>query len=349
MARFPHDKNCEEFLRLSNWNSDPICPQCKNSQNNYYLKKRDSYQCYKCRKQFHILSGTIFEGSRVPLTKWFIAIYYFTTAKRGISSVQLQKWLGVTQKTAWIMLQKLRLALEHAERTILNGVVECDEMYYVANPHKDMRLSHTKKWYDKKVKWRKEKYYKYEVKEGEKVKRGRKKNNTNKVLKNRKKLQDLHPVDAFGNERIIFGMTERGGDLVLKYISAANGTEVNSKMLWHINEEATIMTDESKIYSKTWTYFNQHMKINHSKRKFRNGEITTNSIENAFKHLRSTLRGTYCNRISDKHLQLYLEECSYRWNLRNSSEKQAFDSFFNKVPYAKTRYKDIKYVNSLAA
>ncbi len=349
-ARFPDNESCLEFLRMARWSGGSKCPQCTNTFNNYYLKSRDRYQCFDCRKQFNVLSGTVFEGSQVPLTKWFTAIYYFTTAKRGLSSVQLSKWLGITQKTSWIMLSKLRIALGNGERTILNGIVECDEMYINANPDKDMRVKYKKMIHDRKVKWRKKRYHGYEEKDGELVKQEREKGLTKRDRKRIKKQKEIHSLEAFGNERIVFGMTERNGNLVLKLIPAANGTEVIGKMWTHISDNATIMTDESGIYNDIWRHFSDHKKINHKRRKFCDGNKSTNSIENVFRHLRLVIRGTYCQRMENKHLQLYLDECSYRWNHRHSSEKVVFDSFFNKVSGMKYGYREITYeVGRMAA
>jgi transposase-like protein len=341
--RFPSNESCEDFLRVARWSDGPKCPECKNAFNNYFITKRNLYQCFACNKQFNVLTGTIFKGSRVKLTQWFQAIYFFTIQKRGLSSVQLSKYIGVTQKTAWIMLQKLRIALDNEGRTILNGIVECDEMFINANVQKDMRLGKKKMLHDRKMEWRQKKYFDLKNPDGEAGKRGRKKGHDKKELERIKELQEIHPIKAFGNERVVFGMHERNGKLVLRYIKGAKSEEILPNMMTHINKEATIMTDDSNIYFCLKHFFKDHKSINHKERKFANEDIYTNSIENVFRHLRIVIRGTYCDKMSNKHLQLYLDECSFRWSHRHSSENEIFDAFLEKVVGMKHSYEMIKY------
>ena len=106
-------KSCREFLEEHRWHGEPICPHCHTeSKDHYKLKARGEfyglYKCQHCRKRFTVTVGTMFEGSNVPLEKWFYAIYIFLSHKKGISSVQLHKDIGVTQKTAWFMLNRIR-------------------------------------------------------------------------------------------------------------------------------------------------------------------------------------------------------------------------------------------------
>jgi hypothetical protein len=81
-------------------------------------------------KQFTVRIGTIFEDSRLPLTKWFLAIYLFTSTKKGLSSVQLSKYISTTQKTAWFVLQRLREAMQNDNNKPFSGTTEIDEAYF---------------------------------------------------------------------------------------------------------------------------------------------------------------------------------------------------------------------------
>ena len=109
-----HDrKSCMEFLEEHRWQGVPICPHCKcQSEKHYKLKFGGEfnglYKCRCCKKRFTVTIGTIFEGSNVPLEKWFCAIYIHLSHKKGISSIQLSKDINVTQKTAWYMLSRIR-------------------------------------------------------------------------------------------------------------------------------------------------------------------------------------------------------------------------------------------------
>ena len=126
------DKTCREFLEEYRWQGMPICPHCQYvSDKHYRLKTKGEYngKCRHCKKIFTVTVGTIFEGSHVPLDKWFYAIYVFLAHKKGISSIQLSKDIGVTQKTAWFMLNRIRHNLLGKELEIFTGIVQADETY----------------------------------------------------------------------------------------------------------------------------------------------------------------------------------------------------------------------------
>ncbi len=102
------------------------CPHC-DCNKTYKFKNDKTFKCSSCLKQFSIRIGTIFEDSNAPLLKWFFAIYLFTSLKKGISSIQLSKYIGVTQKTAWFILQRIRVAMED-ETIQFEGISEIDEV-----------------------------------------------------------------------------------------------------------------------------------------------------------------------------------------------------------------------------
>lgn len=127
-AEFPDEKACIDYLAKIRWGDEPICPHC-GSITIYEIKTRNIFKCNDCKKQFTVRIGTIFEESRLPLQKWFYAIYLLTSQKKGISSVRIAEYLGITQKTAWFMLQRIRYALNYGLDAPLSGIVEVDETY----------------------------------------------------------------------------------------------------------------------------------------------------------------------------------------------------------------------------
>jgi transposase-like protein len=128
---------CREYLELIRWQGVPKCPKCDSkSDKHYQLKNRGEfnglYKCRDCKKRFTVTIGTMFEGSNIPLKSWFMAIYMFLSHKKGISSIQLAKDIGVTQKTAWNMLTKIRSNLNETESLFIDkfdGEVQMDETY----------------------------------------------------------------------------------------------------------------------------------------------------------------------------------------------------------------------------
>ncbi len=131
--RFPSELECIQYLEEIRWNGKIVCPRC-DSDRVYKFSSGKLLKCGACRKQFTVRIGTIFEDSRLPLQKWFLAIYLHTSLKKGISSIQIGKYLGITQKSAWFVLQRIRYAVStQSYNKPLSGIVEVDETFFGAN------------------------------------------------------------------------------------------------------------------------------------------------------------------------------------------------------------------------
>ena len=125
--RFPDENTCREFIVQERWDGDPVCPHCGHDKV-YEISGGMSYKCANCKERFSVRTGTIMENSRLPLQTWLLAIYMMTTARKGISSIQFAKELGVTQKTSWFLANRIREACASG-KTLLTGEVEVDETY----------------------------------------------------------------------------------------------------------------------------------------------------------------------------------------------------------------------------
>lgn len=106
-ALFPDAESARGYFEANRWPSGPVCPAC-NEGKRIGARKGGFYRCNACLNDFTARTSTIFERSKVPLHKWLYAMYLLVTSRKGISSMQLAKQIGVTQKTAWFMLQRLR-------------------------------------------------------------------------------------------------------------------------------------------------------------------------------------------------------------------------------------------------
>jgi transposase-like protein len=127
---FTNPDNCREYLVARRWPNGVICPQC-GSKSVYFDKGRNGWEC-KTRhpkRKFTLKTGTIFEDSPIGFDKWLPVVWMIANAKNGISSHEVARAIGVTQKTAWFMLQRIRLAMQDEDGGKIGGDVEIDETY----------------------------------------------------------------------------------------------------------------------------------------------------------------------------------------------------------------------------
>ena len=127
---FSIEEKCREYLEQQRWDGTPACPFC-GSINVHRFPNGKIFKCREkgCRSKFSVTVGTIYENSKLPLTKWFLATYILSVHSKGISSLQLASWLGCTQKTAWHLNHRIREMLTDKAPELLQGIVEVDETY----------------------------------------------------------------------------------------------------------------------------------------------------------------------------------------------------------------------------
>jgi len=136
---YTDESTARDHLESLRWPDGPICPHCGALDNAKRLEGKSTrpglLKCRDCRKQFSVTVGTVFERSKIPLTKWLAAAYLMASSKKGISAHQIHRTLGVTYKTAWFMMHRLREAMKDSMDGPLggkssSGIVEADETYY---------------------------------------------------------------------------------------------------------------------------------------------------------------------------------------------------------------------------
>lgn len=126
--RFGSEDKCHAYLEELRWPDGVKCPRCDSNKISRIAKRRQ-FDCDGCRYQFSVRVGTLFHDSKLPLWKWFLAVYVMGESKKGVSANQLKRMLGVSYKTAWYLCHRIRAAMHDESAPMLRGIVEADETY----------------------------------------------------------------------------------------------------------------------------------------------------------------------------------------------------------------------------
>jgi transposase-like protein len=131
---FKTQEDCIAFLEARRWNGKPICPYCKSDVTHAHFKR---HQCNKCHKSFSVTVGTIFHRTHVELQQWFALIVLMMNAKKGLSSLQASRDLGMRPATVWSMMHRIRNAFKQHNTDLFAGIVEMDETYIKTDEDND--------------------------------------------------------------------------------------------------------------------------------------------------------------------------------------------------------------------
>ena len=307
---FNSKEKCQQAIIESRWSDgDVVCPYCGH---HHCAKRGDGrFRCNHCLKNFSCLVGTIFENTKLPLIKWFVAMYLISSHKKGVSSHQLSRDINVTQATAWYMLQKIRLLYPQTDAEAFEGTVECDEVYIGGKEkwkHKSMRTPHTQ---------------------------GR---------------STLTKTPVFGMMERSYIEDEKGDIVPMTYVHAFVVEKTDKATLTpiikqFIAEGSMVVTDELNAYNGLRGMGYDHAIVNHGAEEYANGDIFTNSIEGFWSHFRRMITGCYHD-VSDEHLQQYIDEAVYRWNTRKMDESERFAHMFAKSIGLIVRWSEVRLCNA---
>ncbi|MDR3405522.1 MAG: IS1595 family transposase [Chthoniobacter sp.] len=278
MNFFNEGDNAFDLLVKRRWPDGVVkCPTC-DSATVRFIPARKLWECCNKhpRRQFSVKVGTIFEDSPISLAKWMAAFWLISNCKNGVSSYEIHRSLGITQKTGWFMLQRIRLALQSGTivRDKLKGLVEVDESYIgglARNMHKDVK--------ERKV-------------------------------KGRGPGSGSHKTAVQGLLQRHIGKCSK---VVAEVILENDGATLKDNVRKYVLEGTEVHTDAHRSYCGLSEHF-IHEVIDHAEAYARDG-VTTNGLENFWSLLKRTLRGTYVS-VEPFHLFRYLSEQVFRFNER---------------------------------
>jgi transposase-like protein len=256
---FKDEAKAREWLEARVWPEGPTCPHCGNADKGKIkalegkAHRPGLYQCAECREQFTVTVKTVFERSKIPLTKWLAALFLMTASKKGVSAHQVHRMLGVSYKSTWFMMHRLREAMRTGGlEPPLGGrgkVVEADETYF--GRAEEMHVSPQRK--------------------------GRPYTKRGKIF----------------NNRPILALVERGGSVRSFHVAVADQSTVCNIVRENVERETHIHTDESKLYNRAMMDVRRHKKVKHTAGEYVRGDVTANTVENYFSVFKRGMRGVY--------------------------------------------------------
>ena len=274
---FSDEQVCIDTVAALRWPDGPVCPVCGHKEH-YYLKSQRRWKCKGCHKQFSVKLGTIFEDSPIGLDKWLVALWMLVNCRNGISSYEVGRSLGITQKSAWFVMHRLRLALREgivAKFGGPNGEVEADETFVggkMKNMHEHRRAAI------------------------------------------RKLRDETFDNGQLINKAAVMGILDRQQRKVrAAVVPNVNREVLQREILSQIEHGSKVYTDEARLYRGLHKEY-VHSFVNHVER-YVNGRVHTNGLENFWSLLKRGLGGTYVA-VEPFHLFRYIDEQTFRYNNR---------------------------------
>ncbi len=300
-------------LEATRWPEGAVCPHCSSKnvrELNGKSHRAGLRQCNEkeCRQQFTVTVGTVFERSKVPLNKWLLATHLMTASKKGISSHQIHRMLGVTYKTAWFMTHRIREAMVDDNPPPLGGKdaeIEADETYI-----------------------------------GNKVSLKKKR----AIVRAGTGTGTKGGFSGTGNKYTVVSLVERGGNVRSFHMDSANGESIREALVRNVDRRSMLMTDESRLYSKVGGEFKRHYKVHHGAGEYKRvhllADAYTNTLEGYYSIFKRGMIGTY-QHCSEAHLQRYVTEFDFRYNGRKLNDNERRDKALEGISGKRLMYRRV--------
>lgn len=298
IERIPDEAAAWEYMEALRWKGTPECPHCGETSRAYFLTPRNGprttstgatsarrlWKCGACRKQFSCLVGTIMHGSKIPLRTWVLVIFEMAANKNGVSAREIERRYGLTAKSAWFLLHRIREAMRSDGLGVLGGggaVVVADETFIggkVRNKHKQGKPK------------------RHPVGAG------------------------ARSGPAYGKVAVLTLVDRSTGEARSLVVPDVTGKTLRKAISEHVDMAGSVLhTDASTSYVVLGKEFIDHQSVDHSSNQYvryaKGGHISSNQCENFFSQLKRSLDGTH-HHVSRKHLGRYLGEFDTRYSTR---------------------------------
>lgn len=305
------------LLERLRWGTDgtQVCPHCGSIGEHYFIAAKSGtretrmgnksyrrlWKCRDCKTQFSVLVGTVFESSKVPVSKWLLAMWLMGAGKNGVSALELQRHLGVAYQTAWFIGHRLREAMTREPlAAMLSGTVVADETWVGGKPKNRHRQGQPQG-------------------QGGKGKAGTPKDKT--------------PVFAL--------VEKGSGQVRTKIVTDVTGPTLRKAMGEVIDMPNTVLhTDGHQPYRAIGAEMAGHEYVDHSSWEYVRDDVSTNLAESFFAQFKRSLDGTFHN-VSREHLNRYMTEFEFRWNTRKVTDQRRVQTMIDGAAGRRLTYRPL--------
>ena len=288
---YSDEQVCIDTVAMLRWpEGKPVCPKCgqaEGERKHYWLATQKRWKCYACRKQFSVKVDSVFEDSPLHLSKWLMAMWLLVNCKNGVSSYEIARSIGISQKAAWHLLHRIRYVLGNMEESLIGGpgcVVSCDETFVgglVKNMHRTT------------------------------------------VAKRFKGMPTAGNSPT--HKTPVMGMHDRETRQVrARVVPNVNRETLQNMILANIQRKTTLHTDQWRGYQEIAARDFVHETVKHMQ-EFVRGQVHTQGIENFWSLLKRGLKGTYVA-VEPLHLDAYVQEQVFRYNNRATVDNPLTDT-----------------------
>jgi len=304
------------------WDGTPVCPHCGTIGRAYYLTPRDGvsrstraprkdgtqtrserrvWKCGACRKQFSVLTGTIFHGSKIPLRTWLFVIFEMCASKNGVSAREIERKYGTTSKTAWFMLHRIREAMKREPLAgLLSGTVVADETWIGGTPSN---------------------------RHASKRKPSRAPQSWNHV--------------ATDKTAVVALVNRESGEVRSEVVPNVRGASLRKVIEENVDMGSTVLnTDSHLAYRPIGADMPGHGMVNHQAGEYVRDGITTNEAEGYFSQLKRSIDGTH-HHVSVEHLPRYLAEFDYRYTTNKVTDSQRMADLMGRTAGRRLTYRPL--------